>query len=39
MQILFRPEAIAEALEAQSWYESRLPGLGFEFARSMEAAL
>ncbi|MGH9623583.1 MAG: type II toxin-antitoxin system RelE/ParE family toxin [Bryobacteraceae bacterium] len=39
MQILFRPEARAEALEAQSWYESRSPGLGFEFVRSIEAAL
>ena len=39
MQILFRPEAKTEAVEAQGWYESRSPGLGFEFVRSIEAAL
>lgn len=39
MRILFRPEAGAEALEAQRWYESRVPGLGLEFARSVEIAV
>jgi len=39
MRILFRPEARAEVLEAQVWYESRARGLGFEFARSVEAAV
>ena len=28
MRILFRPEARAEVLEAQTWYESRAVGLG-----------
>ena len=39
MRILFRPEARAEALEAQAWYESRLPGLGAEFGRAVDAAV
>ena len=39
MRILFRPEARAELLEAQAWYESRAPGLGLEFARSVDAAI
>jgi len=39
MRILFRPQARAEVLEAQAWYEGRARGLGFEFARSLEAAV
>ena len=39
MRILFRPEARAEVLEAQAWYESRAAGLGLEFARAIEAAV
>jgi len=39
MEIIFRPEAEAEILEAQAWYESRSPGLGFEFARAVEVAV
>jgi plasmid stabilization system protein ParE len=39
MQVLFRPEARAELLEAQAWYESRAAGLGLEFARAVEAAV
>jgi plasmid stabilization system protein ParE len=39
MKVIFRPEARAEALEAREWYESRAPGLGFEFARALDAAL
>ena len=39
MRVIFRPEARAEALEAQAWYESRSPGLGLEFARALDAAL
>ncbi len=39
MQAVFRPEARLEALRAQLWFEARSPGLGFEFARSLEAAL
>ena len=39
MRILFRPEARAEVLEAQTWYESRAVGLGLEFARVVDAAI
>lgn len=39
MEIIFRPEAEAELLEARAWYESRSPGLGFEFARAVEVAV
>ena len=39
MEVIFRPEAEAELLEAQAWYESRSPGLGFEFARAVEVAV
>ena len=39
MRALFRPEARAEILEAQAWYESRATGLGLEFARVVDAAI
>lgn len=39
MQLVFRPEAERELLEAQAWYEQRSPGLGFEFARAVESAV
>lgn len=39
MQLVFRPEARLELLEAQAWYESRSVGLGFEFARAIDAAI
>lgn len=39
MRVFFRPQARAEALEAQAWYESRSTGLGMEFARAMDAAV
>ena len=39
MQAVFRPEAQIELLEAQAWYEARSPGLGFEFARAIDAAV
>ena len=39
MQPIFTPEAFQELLEAQAWYEERSPGLGFEFARSVDTAL
>jgi toxin ParE1/3/4 len=39
MRIQFRPEARAEALEAKAWYEAHGPGLGYEFARALEAAI
>lgn len=39
MQSWFRPEAQIELLEAQAWYEQRSVGLGFEFARAVDAAI
>lgn len=39
MQLLVRPEAHAELLEAQAWYELHSTGLGFEFARAVDAAV
>jgi hypothetical protein len=39
MRIAFRPEARVEVLEAKAWYEQQAPGLGFEFARTVEAAI
>ena len=39
MQLVFRPEATKELLEAQAWYESRSVGLGFEFARAIDTAV
>lgn len=39
MQILVRPEAQGELLEAQAWYEQRSFGLGFEFARAADSAV
>lgn len=39
MKVVFRPEARVELLDAQAWYEARVPGLGAEFARAFEAAL
>jgi len=39
MQVILRPEAEQELLEAQAWYESKALGLGFEFARAADAAV
>jgi len=39
MDIVFRPEAEAELLDAQCWYAARSPGLGFEFARAVDVAI
>ncbi|ROH89666.1 hypothetical protein ED208_11120 [Stagnimonas aquatica] len=39
MHLWVRPEAEAELLEAQAWYEQRAAGLGFEFARAVDAAV
>ena len=39
MELVFRPEAIQELLAAQAWYEARSVGLGFEFARAVDAAI
>ena len=32
----FRPEAVADVLEARRWYEEQEPGLGDAFADSLE---
>lgn len=39
MELIFRPEAEAELLEAKLWYEARSPGLDFEFACAVEVAV
>jgi Plasmid stabilisation system protein. len=39
MRLFVRPEARQELLAAQAWYEARSPGLGYEFARAVEAAI
>ncbi len=39
MLVVVVPEAKQELLEAQAWYESKALGLGFEFARSADAAV
>src|SRR6185295_3777451 len=39
MRVVFRPEARVESFEAREWYESRSPGLGFDFVRALEVAL
>ncbi|MEQ1591319.1 MAG: hypothetical protein ABL892_02915 [Thiobacillaceae bacterium] len=39
MRLVFRPETQQELLAAQAWYEARSPGLGFEFARAVDAAV
>lgn len=39
MRLVFSPEAQQELLEAQAWYEARAIGLGFEFARAVDAAV
>ena len=35
-QVVFRPEAEDEVLEAREWYETRRPGLGKEFAQAVD---
>ena len=35
-QVVFRPEAEDEVLEAREWYETRRSGLGKEFAQAVD---
>lgn len=35
-QVVFRPEAEGEVVEARSWYEGRRAGLGREFAQAID---
>jgi plasmid stabilization system protein ParE len=39
MKVVVRSEARQELLAAQIWFETKSPGLGFEFARSTAAAV
>jgi toxin ParE1/3/4 len=39
VQIVFRPEAAHEVLQAQAWYEARVHGLGLTFAKAVDVAL
>jgi len=39
VHIRFRLEARLDVLEARRWYESRVPGLGSEFARAVDGAV
>ena len=39
MKVVFTIEAQQELLQAQAWYEERSVGLGFEFARAVDAAV
>ena len=39
MKIRFEPEAEQDVWDAARWYESEAPGLGYEFMRTVEAAV
>jgi plasmid stabilization system protein ParE len=34
--LVFRPQAVDDALEVQAWYESRRQGLGQEFSQGLD---
>ena len=36
-ELIVRPEAEAELVEAFDWYESRTPGLGLDFVRAVDS--
>jgi plasmid stabilization system protein ParE len=36
LQVVFRPQAAAEAVEVQEWYESRSTGLGDQFGEALQ---
>jgi len=38
-QVVFRPRAEDEAVEARRWYESRRVGLGHEFGQATDALI
>jgi plasmid stabilization system protein ParE len=38
-RVVFRPEARTELLDAQTWYEDRVPGLGRQFSLAVDAAV
>jgi plasmid stabilization system protein ParE len=39
LELIIRPEAEADALEAYRWYSDQLPGLGDEFLAEIDRAL
>jgi plasmid stabilization system protein ParE len=39
LRVKFRPEAMAELLEAVGWYEGKQAGLGGQFLRRVEEAV
>ena len=39
LELIIRPEAEADALEAFGWYNEQVPGLGQEFLGEVERAL
>lgn len=39
MRVVVRVEAREELLAAQIWFEAQSPGLGFDFARAIDAAI
>ncbi len=36
-ELIIRPEAEADLTEAFEWYETRVPGLGLEFIRTVDS--
>jgi len=36
-ELIIRPEAEADLTEAFDWYETRVPGLGLEFIRTVDS--
>lgn len=38
-ELLIRPEAESDMLEAYAWYEDRRPGLGAQFLQAAESCL
>ena len=38
-RVVFRPEAVAEALDTRDWYESRQRGLGAAFRKCLDDAI
>jgi toxin ParE1/3/4 len=39
LELVIRPEAEADALEAYQWYSEQLPGLGDDFLAEIDRAL
>ncbi len=39
LSVRYSPEAFADVAEAFSWYQAQRPGLGWEFATELDAAL